>query len=65
LWDDWQARYLAAVSQVARHISAAGMLRRGVDQARAADVLYTLAGCQTQFAEWLSDSIRRLLLLES
>lgn len=78
LWDQWQARHLAAVSQVARHLAAAGVLRRDLDEARAADVLYTLAGSETyrqlvlergwlsnQFEEWLSDSIRRLLLSES
>jgi hypothetical protein len=75
LWDDWQARHLAAVSQVARHLAAAGWLRGGFDHGRAADVLYTLAGSETyrqlviergwrpdQFEEWLTDSVRQLLL---
>ncbi|HYY74046.1 MAG TPA: TetR/AcrR family transcriptional regulator, partial [Solirubrobacterales bacterium] len=44
LWDDWQARHLAAVSRVARHLAAAGSLRPGLDDASAADVLYTLTG---------------------
>ena len=75
LWDDWQARHLAAVSQVARHLAAAGRLRDGFDDCRAADVLYTLAGSETyrqlviergwrpdQFEEWLADAVRQLLL---
>lgn len=75
LWDDWQGRHLAAVSQVARHLAAAGWLRGGFDHGRAADVLYTLAGSETyrqlviergwrpdQFEEWLTDSVRQLLL---
>jgi len=75
LWDDWQARHLSAVSQVARHLAAAGWLRGGFDHARAADVLYTLAGSETyrqlviergwrpnQFEEWLADAVRQLLL---
>lgn len=77
LWDDWQARHLAAVSRVARHMAAAGRLRPGLDDARAADVLYVLSGSETyrqlvvergwpsaQFEEWLADSIRRLLAAE-
>jgi len=77
MWDDWQARHLTAVSQVARDLAAAGRLRRGLDDARAADVLYAVAGSETyrqlviergwpadQFEEWLTDSVRRLLLAE-
>ena len=75
LWDDWRARHLAAVSQVARHLVAAGLLRGGVDHGKATDVLYTLAGSETyrqlviergwrpdQFEEWLTDAVRQLLL---
>lgn len=77
MWDEWQGRHLAAVSQVAGHLAAAARLRPGVDEARAADVLYALAGAETyrqlviergwhpdQFEEWLADSARRLLLVE-
>jgi AcrR family transcriptional regulator len=75
LWDDWQARHFRAVSQVVRNLAAAGRLRHGVDEARAADVVYTLSGSETyrqlvvergwppaQFEEWLADSVRRLLV---
>jgi AcrR family transcriptional regulator len=77
LWDDWQAGHLAAVSQVTRHLFAAGLLQGDLDEAQAADVLYTLAGSETyrqlvdergwppaQFEKWLADAIRRLLLAE-
>ena len=77
LWHEWQARHLAAVSQVARHLAAAGRLRPDLDDGQAADVLYTLSGSETyrqlviergwsaaQFEEWLADSARRLVLAE-
>jgi TetR/AcrR family transcriptional regulator, regulator of autoinduction and epiphytic fitness len=77
LWDEWQARHLAAVSQVAQHLGAAGRLRPGVDVAWATDVLYTMSGSETyrqlvfdrgwspdQFEEWLAASARRLVLAE-
>jgi len=77
LWYEWQARHLAAVSQVAHDLAVAGRLRPGVDDGRAADVLYTLSGSETyrqlviergwspvQFEEWLADSARRLVLAE-
>jgi AcrR family transcriptional regulator len=77
LWYEWQARHLAAVSQVAHHLAAVGRLRSGLDEGRAADVLYTLSGSETyrqlvvergwspaQFEEWLADSARRLVLAE-
>ena len=75
MWADWQGRHFAAVSQVAGLLAAAGQLRPSVDEARAADVLYALAGAETyrqlviergwrpdQFEEWLADSARRLLI---
>jgi AcrR family transcriptional regulator len=75
LWDEWQARHLAAVSQVARHLAAAGRLRPGLDDRRAADVLYTLSGSETyrqlviergwsrtEFEDWLAASARQLVL---
>ena len=77
LWDDWQARHLAAVSRVARHLAAAGSLRPGLDDASAADVLYPLTGSETyrqlvvdrdwppaRFEEWLADAIRRLVVAQ-
>jgi len=57
---------------------AAAVSARGLDATQAADVLYMLTGSETfrqlvmergwspdRFEEWLADSIRRLLLLES
>src|SRR6202011_5175316 len=77
LWEEWQAGHRTAVSRVARHLAAAGQLRPGLDDARAADVLYVLAGSETYrqlvvelgcdpawFEEWLAESARRLLLAE-
>lgn len=77
LWDDWQARHLAAVSRVVRHMAAAGELRPDLDDARAADVMHVLSGSETyrqlvvergwppaQFEEWLADSVRRLVVAE-
>ena len=77
LWEEWQAGHRTAVSRVARHLAAAGQLRPGLDDARAADVLYVLAGSETYrqlvvergwdpawFEEWLAESARRLLLSE-
>jgi len=78
MWDAWQAGHLEAVTKVALQLASRGGLRPGLDETHAADVLYTLTGSETfrqlvmergwspdRFEEWLADSIRRLLLLES
>jgi AcrR family transcriptional regulator len=78
LWDDWQARHLAAVSQVARHLATAGRLRSGLDDAGATDILYMLTGAETyrqlvldrgwspvRFETWLAGAFHGLLLGEA
>jgi AcrR family transcriptional regulator len=78
MWDAWQAGHLEVVTKVARHLARRGGLRSGLDEARAADVLYTLTGSETfrqlvmercwspdRFEEWLADSIRRLVIAEA
>lgn len=75
LWGDWQARHLAAVEHVARHLAATRNLRPDLGVKEAADFLYVLTGSESyrqfvlergwspaQFEEWLADSIRRLVL---
>ncbi len=75
MWDQWQTGHLDAVRRVARQASSRGTLRPGLDEARAADVLYVLTGSETfrelvlergwsasHYEEWLADSIRRLVL---
>lgn len=75
MWDAWQAGHLEVVTRVARHLARRGGLRSGLDEAHAADVLYTLTGSETfrqlitdrgwspdRFEDWLADSIRRLVI---
>ena len=78
LWDQWQAAHLRAMSRIAHQWARQGRLRPGLEEAQAADVLYVLCGAESyrqfvferrwspsQFEEWLTDAIRRLLLQEA
>lgn len=75
LWDEWQARHLAAVDQVGRHLAATHNLRPDFGAEQATDALYVLTGAEAyreftvergwspaQFEAWLAESIRRLVL---
>lgn len=74
-WHRWQRRHLEAMMAVARALEAEGLLRKGIDAASAADVLYTIGGPGTfrelvhergwsavRYEKWIAEALRRLLL---